>query len=269
MLSSFGQLRYRNDELNDIFFEYLTGPEYKETGEIAEQYDLHTLYAIMTSYAMVAADQTRYFTAFATQLNNNLQHVLKTDKKHFEENPALLFMLVPDLTMYMNLWLTAATFASMQPDYKQLEKMPIEFRGVTSNLVKLFNSNPRWLPTQVNFMEASNISVSIALLKVTNDKFIGDIADILRMNLQYTGETKTEDVPMQQVQAEDLPNLAKSTFYMRNFKYSRDIYSQVHAKACLLHGRGDMPPQIFDTLRVIYTEQGILTESPFINNSGA
>ena len=56
LLSSIGQLRYRNDELNEIFFEYLTGPEYRESGEIAEQYDLHTLYAILTSYAMLAAD---------------------------------------------------------------------------------------------------------------------------------------------------------------------------------------------------------------------
>ena len=33
------------------------------------------------------------------------------------------------------------------------------------------------------------------------------------------------------VQPEDIPNLAKSTFYMRAFDNSSDLYSLVHAKA--------------------------------------
>lgn len=41
-----------------------------------------------------------------------LSTINKTDKKHFIENPGLAIMLVPDLTLYMNLWLTMATFAS-------------------------------------------------------------------------------------------------------------------------------------------------------------
>ena len=53
---------------------------------------------------------------------------------------------------------------------------------------------------------------------------------------------------------EDLPNLAKSTFYMRQFKYSKDIYMHVHAKAMTMHQNGDVPENIFEMLKLIYTE---------------
>ena len=61
--------------------------------------------------------------------------------------------------------------------------MPAEFKTLSKDLIKVFNSNPRWKPTVMNFFEATNISIAIAILKVENEKFIADIADILRMNL--------------------------------------------------------------------------------------
>ena len=45
-------------------------------------------------------------------MHNLLATVYKTDKGHFDKNPYLIETLVPDLQMYMNLWLCAATFAS-------------------------------------------------------------------------------------------------------------------------------------------------------------
>lgn len=69
----------------------------------------------------------------------------------------------------------------------------------------------------MNFLEASNISVSIAVLKVTNEQFIGDISDIIRANLQYGGGAMPADSPLTVVAAEDLPNIAKSAYYMRSF----------------------------------------------------
>jgi hypothetical protein len=76
----------------------------------------------------------------------------------------------------------------------------------------MFNSNPRWNATEVNLQEASHISVSIAVLKIQNERFIGDVGDIIRMNLK-------------DAEPYDLPNLAKSTFYMRSFKFSKDLYA--------------------------------------------
>jgi hypothetical protein len=40
----------------------------------------------------------------------------------------------------------------------------------------------------------------------------------------------------EEVEIEDLPNLAKSTFYMRDFNYSRDVYMHVHSKAMVMLG---------------------------------
>lgn len=52
----------------------------------------------------------------------------------------------------------------------------------------------------------------------------------------------------ERISADDLPNLAKSTFYMRDFKHSRDIYSQVHAKSMNMFYEGRVPKDIFDSL---------------------
>jgi hypothetical protein len=90
-------------------------------------------------------------------------------------------------------------------------------------LIKIFNHNPRWSATEINLQEAANISVAIAILKLGNEKFIGDVGDIIRMHINDYAE------------AYDLPNLAKSSLYMRNFKYSKDIYSHVHAKAMTMY----------------------------------
>ena len=68
----------------------------------------------------------------------------RTDAKHFAENPILAVMLVPDLTIYMNLWLTMATFASQQPNYANMTVMPTAFNTVAKDLMKIFNDNPRW-----------------------------------------------------------------------------------------------------------------------------
>lgn len=112
IISALSELRYRHEPLTEAAFECLVGRNYAETGEIEEQYDLYTLFSILSALAIQASDKTHYFKAFAPQLHNALASVTRTDSKHFAENPVLAMMLVPDLTMYMNLWLTMATFAS-------------------------------------------------------------------------------------------------------------------------------------------------------------
>ena len=65
-------------------------------------------------------------------------------------NPNLSYMLIPDLTIYMNTWLCLASFASKQVNYKQMSHMGPEFKIIVQDLIKLFNQNPRWKATDIN-----------------------------------------------------------------------------------------------------------------------
>lgn len=129
----------------------------------------------------------------------------------------------------------------MQPNYTKMTSMGQGFKTISNDLIKIFNQNLRWNATEINLSEAANISVAIALLKIQNEKFIGDVGDIIRMNID-------------EAEGNDLPNLAKSTHYMRAFKYSKDLYMQVHAKALTLYHGGNLPSEVVETLKIIYTE---------------
>lgn len=85
-------------------------------------------------------------------------------------------------------------------------------RLVAADLVKLFNNNPRWKPTEMNIQEAGVISSGLALVRVQNLKFISDIGDIIKHNI-------TQASPM------DLIFLTKGAFYMRDFKHTQDVYT--------------------------------------------
>lgn len=87
---------------------------------------------------------------------------------------------------------------------------------VAKDLVKLFNNNPRWSPTEMNITEAAVISSGLALVRVENVKFLSDIGDIIKHNIA-------------QADGMDLIFLVKGAFYLRNFKYTRDVYAAVHA----------------------------------------
>ena len=84
-------------------------------------------------------------------------------------------------------------------------------RLVATDLVKLFNNNPRWKPTEMNITEAGVISSGLALVRVQNQKFIADVGDIIKHNI-------AEANPM------DLIFLTKGAFYMRDFKHTKDVY---------------------------------------------
>ena len=94
-----------------------------------------------------------------------------------------------------------------------MNHMGPEFKIVIQDLIKMFNQNPRWNATDINLLEATNISVALAVLKVENEQFIGDIGDIIRVHLTSEDMQKKDDDNI--ITADDLPNLAKSTFYMR------------------------------------------------------
>lgn len=107
------QLGYRNLDLVEILHEYLVGKNFKQTGEIASVYDLFTTYNILTSYARLAPDQTKYFSDFVPTLHDNLTEIYSIDNKHIDKNPVLIYTKAPDLLMYVNIWLSMATFAAL------------------------------------------------------------------------------------------------------------------------------------------------------------
>lgn len=82
---------------------------------------------------------------------------------------------------------------------------------------------------------------------------MGDVGDIIRMHIN------------ENVNPYDLPNLAKSTHYMRSFKYSQDIYSHIHATASTMLRAGRIPEDVRQLLTQIYTEHGMLSDSPFVD----
>jgi len=64
VLSGLSQLGYKNEEVIEILWGYLVGPDYEKTGEISEQYDLYNLYNIITSFARIAPKASKYLEAF-------------------------------------------------------------------------------------------------------------------------------------------------------------------------------------------------------------
>ena len=68
----------------------------------------------------------------------------------------------------------------------------------------------------MNIHEAAVVSSGLALCKVENQKFLGDMGDIIKHNL---AEAKGMDLIL----------LTKGSYYMRNFAFTKDVYNQVHA----------------------------------------
>lgn len=83
---------------------------------------------------------------------------------------------------------------------------------LAQDLIKIFNGNARWKATEMNAGEVAIISSGLAMSKVENEKFIADLADVMRNTIKDAGNM-------------DLILLAKGAFYMRSFPHSKDVYS--------------------------------------------
>lgn len=68
----------------------------------------------------------------------------------------------------------------------------------------------------MNIGEASLISSGLAVIKVENEKFIADLADVIRETIKDASNM-------------DLILLTKGSFYMRKFTHTTDLYAKVHA----------------------------------------
>lgn len=124
ILSGMSQLGYRNLDIVEILHEYLVGKDFKDSGEITAVFDLFTSYNILTSYARLAPDQTKYLNDFIPVLHDNLTEIYSIEKQHIDKNPVLIYTKVPDLLMFVNIWLSLATFAALQPNYSKMTSMP-------------------------------------------------------------------------------------------------------------------------------------------------
>ena len=132
-------------------------------------------------------------------------------------------------------------------------------RVLARDLIKLFNGNKRWKPTELNISEAANISVAIASLKLEGqgpiERFTADIGDVIRANLKNATSN-------------DLVNLAKATHFMRKNPHTKDLYSHVHAECLTRFNLRQLDKDEKEVLGKIFTSHGIMTESPFTNGSG-
>lgn len=129
---------------------------------------------------------------------------------------------------------------------------------IARDLIKIFNGNKRWKATDLNIAEAANVSISIAALKLEGsgpiERFIADIGDIIRANLKDATNT-------------DIVNLAKSTFYLRKFEHTRDLYSHVHAECVTRYNLRQFDQEDKESLSKIFSSHGLMTESPFTSGN--
>jgi len=104
----------------------------------------------MTSYARLAPNKPEYMKCFIPQLHENLMLVYDLPHHTVESNPMLVYGHIPDIDMYVNLWLTLATFTTRLPNYQKLTSIPQAFAVLTKDLIKVFGSNQRWNATEIN-----------------------------------------------------------------------------------------------------------------------
>ena len=137
---------------------------------------------------------------------------------------------------------------------KKIEKKELitqSIRLIAGDLIKIFNGNERWSATEMNITEAAMIASGLAIVRVENERFIADLADIIRQTLRdSTGM--------------DLILLTKGAFYMRKFEHSNDIYAKVHAQCMSMFNLQKLSQQEISILSSLFTQQNVMHDSPFV-----
>jgi len=62
--------------------------------------------------------------------------------------------------------------------------MPSAVKLITGDLIKIFNGNRRWKATELESSDVSIIASSIESCSIANEKFIGDLGDIIRHTIK-------------------------------------------------------------------------------------
>lgn len=112
---------------------------------------------------------------------------------------------------------------------------------ISSDLIKIFNGNGRWSATEMNSEEVALISSGLPLLRIENEKFIADLADIVRKTLSTA-------------RGIDLILLTQGSFYMRKFDHCKDIYAKVHAQCMSQLNLNQLTQQEVAILTKLYTK---------------
>ena len=103
----------------------------------------------------------------------------------------------------------------------------------------------------MNIAEIGIVCSGLALVREGNEKFIADIGDIIRHNLKHATGI-------------DLILLTKGSYYMRNFKYTTDLYTLVHAEAMSKFNQKKLDPEHVKALSMLFESHKIITDSPFV-----
>ena len=164
-------------------------------------------------------------------------------------NQATRYDLVPDLTDFAQMWLSLQLLAAKKIPNKELIAPSI--RLIAGDLIKIFNGNDRWSATEMNISEAAMIASGLAIVRVENERFIADLADIIRQHLRDGSGM-------------DLILLTKGAFYMRKFEHANDIYAKVHAQCMSLFNLQKLSQQEISILTSLFTQQDVMHDSPFV-----
>ena len=247
---------------------------------------LNTYYIalILNSYARLVPENAAYLADLGPELHDRLVAAVNTET--FRVQPGqqpmqhLVEQLIPDITSYCNLWLAITCFGvksninaiSEPSDLNEEEKHfaleegdqapEVRARGMVRvlarDLIKLFNGNKRWKNTELDIGEAANIAVAIASLKLEGqgpiERFIADIGDIIRANVKNASSN-------------DLINLAKSTFYLRKFAHTKDLYTHVHAECLTRFNLKQLDADEKEVLTKVFAQHGVFGDSPFAGTS--
>lgn len=214
--------------------------------------DLHfkddELMEILHAEVMTKADDMKPYNLFVT-IQSYARVVPDKQNYYFDLFPDVYEAVTQkadalDVGLYTNQWLSLACFKGKGNDAR-VAKM-------AKALVKVMDSQNKFSFSDFTASDASNILVAVSALNIRAVKFIKNLVSVAEAHM------KTMSNP-------DLINMAKSSYYLRGFDEFAHVYQQVHSE--LVQRLTSLQPWERETLESIYTEQGILQDSPFIKAS--
>ena len=105
----------------------------------------------------------------------------------------------------------------------------------------------------MNISEAAIVASGLSIVRLENQRFVDDVGDIIRRNIS-------------QADPIDLVLLARGSHFMRDFPNSKDIYTQVHARALSLYSQKKLESDHIDALSRIFGSHKIINDSPFVES---
>ena len=76
-----------------------------------------------------------------------------------------------------------------------------------------------WRKEELTIHDASAIASGICMLKISDETFIADIANLIRQKINLAV-------------GKDLILLTRGAFYMKDYEQAKDVYELVHNRCC-------------------------------------